>query len=154
VRILVLLMMTHRLPDVYLHVGGTHVHHLNYGIFLLVGVGAYLLFRRPTETALHFVAVLYGIGLALTFDEFGLWLHLGGPYWQRGSFDAIVVVATALALLAVAPTLRRFRTAHWATTIGLLLALVVFVLLLVDSLRIAGGMLLPRLQRLEALAPT
>jgi len=41
-RILVLLIMTRRMPDLFLHVGGTHVHHLNYGIFLLAGVGAYL----------------------------------------------------------------------------------------------------------------
>ena len=34
-RVLVLLIMTHRMPDLFLHLGGTHVHHLNYGIFLL-----------------------------------------------------------------------------------------------------------------------
>jgi hypothetical protein len=28
--------------------------------------------------------------MALTFDEFGMWLHLGGSYWQRASFDAVV----------------------------------------------------------------
>ena len=35
---------------------------------------------------------MYGVGLALTFDEFGLWFHLGGSYWQRASFDAVVVI--------------------------------------------------------------
>jgi|SRR5579862_6505987 len=34
-RLMVLLIMTHRIPSLYLHLGGTHVHHLNYGIFLL-----------------------------------------------------------------------------------------------------------------------
>jgi hypothetical protein len=43
-RILVLLIMTRRIGDLYLYVGQTHVHHLNYGIFLLTAVGAYLLF--------------------------------------------------------------------------------------------------------------
>jgi hypothetical protein len=33
-RVLVLLIMTQKLPDFFLHVGGTHVHHLNYGIFM------------------------------------------------------------------------------------------------------------------------
>jgi hypothetical protein len=42
-RVVVFLIMSHRLPDLYLYVGGTHIHHLNYGIFLLAGVGAYLL---------------------------------------------------------------------------------------------------------------
>src|SRR5438105_2303516 len=88
-RVLVLLIMTHRIPDLFFHVGGTHVHHLNYGIFLLSGIGAYLLFVRPTGTPEGVSAIMYGIGLGLTFDEFGMWLHLGGPYWQRASFDAV-----------------------------------------------------------------
>ena len=45
-RVVSLLTMTHHMPNVYLHVRGTHVHHLNYGIFLLAGVGAYLLFSE------------------------------------------------------------------------------------------------------------
>ena len=47
-RVLVFLIMSRRIPDLYLHLGGTHVHHLNYGIFLLSGVGGYLLLARPT----------------------------------------------------------------------------------------------------------
>ena len=42
-RIVTFLIMARRIPDLYLHLGGTHVHHLNYGIFLLSGVGAYLI---------------------------------------------------------------------------------------------------------------
>ena len=34
-RVLVILIMTRHMPDLFLHMGGTHVHHLNYGIFLL-----------------------------------------------------------------------------------------------------------------------
>ena len=45
-RVVVFLIMSHRLPDLYLHLGGTHIHHLNYGIFLLSGVRAYLLLGR------------------------------------------------------------------------------------------------------------
>jgi hypothetical protein len=109
-RLVTILVALHRLPDVYLHVRGTHIHHLNYGIFLLAGVGAYLLFRSgPIAPA---AAVVYGIGLGLTFDEFGMWLHLGGDYWQRASFDAIIVLAAALALAGFAPPLRRWRPRH------------------------------------------
>ena len=43
-RVLVYLIMARTIPDLYMHLGGTHIHHLNYGIFLLSGVGAYLLF--------------------------------------------------------------------------------------------------------------
>jgi hypothetical protein len=34
-RITVFLIVSHRIPDIYLRLGGTHIHHLNYGIFLL-----------------------------------------------------------------------------------------------------------------------
>ncbi|MBS0569584.1 MAG: hypothetical protein JSS28_03160, partial [Proteobacteria bacterium] len=42
-RALVFLIMSRRIPNLYLFLGSTHVHHLNYGIFLLAAVGAYLL---------------------------------------------------------------------------------------------------------------
>jgi hypothetical protein len=148
-RILVILIMSRTIPDLYLHVGGNHVHHLNYGIFMLSGVGAYLLFFRPHGAWLDVGAAVYGIGLALTFDEFGMWLHLGGSYWQRASFDAVVVIAALLGLIAVAPEIRKFRTAHWGTTIAIAGLTIVFGVLLVHSVRKAGDKLEPRLQRLE-----
>ncbi|PYL02510.1 MAG: hypothetical protein DME32_06270 [Verrucomicrobia bacterium] len=49
-RALVILIMIRRLPDLFLHLGGTHVHHLNYGIFLLSTVAAVLLFAKMNET--------------------------------------------------------------------------------------------------------
>jgi hypothetical protein len=100
-------MRIHRMSGLYLQVHGTHVHHLNYGIFLLAGVGAYLLFS-PGPAA-PTAALFYGIGLGLTFDEFGLWLHLGGDYWQRASYDAVIVLAALLGLASFAPPLARWR---------------------------------------------
>jgi hypothetical protein len=47
-RVLVYLIMTRRVPAVYLHIGGIHIHHLNYGIFLMAAVGAYLVFDSPS----------------------------------------------------------------------------------------------------------
>src|SRR5581483_6952218 len=85
-RITVFLIVSQRVPDIYLRVHGTHVHHLNYGIFLLAFVGGYTVLGHPSPTRMKLLSALYGIGLALTFDEFGLWLHLGGSYWQRASF--------------------------------------------------------------------
>jgi hypothetical protein len=136
-RVLVFLIVSRRIPDLFLHVGGTHIHHLNYGIFLLSGVGAYLLLRRPQYRGLLVGAAAYGIGLALTFDEFGLWVHLGGSYWQRASFDAVVVVGALLTLIAVAPEWRRFQPHHWFAAVAMALASVVFGVLLVDSFRYA-----------------
>ena|SRR2546427_2476821 len=113
-------------PDLHVQLGATHVHHLNFGIGLLTITGAYLLFVRPSGRALGAAALIYGVGLGLTFDEFGMWFHLEDFYWQRASFDAVVVIAGLLGLVIVAPSLRRFRPRHWATLIGLALAIVLF----------------------------
>lgn len=138
-RLVSILMMLHRMPDIFLHVRETHVHHLNYGIFLLAGVGAYLLFSPgPAAPA---AAVLYGIGLGLTFDEFGMWLHLNGEYWQRASFDAVIILAAALGLAGFAPPLRRWRPREFATAL-------LFFLLLAGSIRLAARVQ-PRLQQWE-----
>jgi hypothetical protein len=152
-RILVLLIMTRRMPDLFLHVGGTHVHHLNYGIFLLAGVGAYLIFVRPNEFSLRIVAVLYGIGLALTFDEFGMWLHLGGAYWQRASFDAIVVIGSLLGLLAYAPSVARFRTRQWLIATVIVSSLVVFCLLTSHFIKSEEKILKDKLRSIESQSP-
>jgi hypothetical protein len=151
-RVVVFLIVSRRIPDIYLHLGGTHIHHLNYGIFLLAAVGAYLLLGHPEEWAIGRAAILYGVGLALTFDEFGLWLHLGGGYWQRASFDAVVVIAALLTLILIAPRLRAFRPHHWATAAALAVATTVFVVMLVDSFRYADRLLL-RVQIIEESRP-
>ena len=136
-RVFSILIMLHKMPDVYLHVRGTHVHHLNYGIFLLAGVGAWLLFTPgPAAPA---AAVIYGIGLGLTFDEFGMWLHLNGDYWQRASFDAVIVLAVALGLAGFAPPVNRWRPRQFATAL-------LFLLLLVGTIRLAAKVQ-PRIQR-------
>ncbi len=152
-RMLVFLIMSRSIPDLYLHVKGTHVHHLNYGIILLSAVGGYLVFRRPTGRTLRAVALLYGIAMGLTFDEFGMWIHLGGSYWQRASWDAITVVAAVFALIAFAPSLKRFRPYHWYTAVALALALSVFAVLFLRSFRYAGQKLQPKIHTIESTAP-
>jgi len=148
-RIMVLLIMVGRVPNLYFFLRGTHVHHLNYGIFLLVGVSAYVLFGRPTAGGLSTAALVYGVSLALTFDEFGMWLHLGGSYWQRASIDAVVLVAALLALIAFAADLRRFESRHFNASIVIVVAVTAFALVLYDaSLRLAS-VAGPRLEALE-----
>jgi hypothetical protein len=148
-RTVVLLIMSHRMPNLYFFLRGTHVHHLNYGIFLLAGVGAFLLFRVCGPGEQRFAALAYGIAMALTFDEFGMWLHLGGSYWQRASVDAVIVVAAVLGLIAFASAVRSFESRHVKASIAILLALIVFGAVLYDaSLRI-GRLEGPRLEALE-----
>jgi len=152
-RILVILIMCGKIPDMFLHVGQTHVHHLNYGIFLLAGTGGYLIFCRPAGKVLSATSVCYGIGLALTFDEFGMWLHLGGSYWQRASFDAVVIVAALLGLIAYASKVKRFRPRHWATAAVMVVLLGAFGVMLTHSVRKVGHHFMPRLIEEEAKAP-
>src|SRR6202453_4963453 len=145
-RTVVLLIMSHRMPNLYFFLRGTHVHHLNYGIFLLAGVGAYLLFRARGARDLRAAALGYGVAMALTFDEFGMWLHLGGSYWQRASVDATVVVAGVLAFIAYARSIRTFEARHLRAFIALGLAVVLFGVVLYDvSMRI-GNIEGPRLR--------
>ena len=152
-RILVFLIMSHRIPDLYLHLGGSHIHHLNYGIFLLSGLGGYLLLRPPEGRNLKLAALVYGIGLALTFDEFGMWIRLGGSYWQRASVDAIGVLAAVFGLIAYAPAIREFRPRHWWSTVGIGLAVGVFFVMLVESSKYAHKIIGPRLYQIESQSP-
>jgi hypothetical protein len=148
-RIVVLLIMSQRMPNLYFFMRGTHVHHLNYGIFLLAGVGAYTLFWMPTGQAARIAALIYGVAMALTFDEFGMWLHLGGSYWQRASIDAIIVVAAVLALIGFARSIRRFERRHLLASIALLIALLAFGVVLYDTSVHIGRLEGPRLRDLE-----
>ena len=146
-RIIIFQIMDHRVPDMFVYIKGTHVHHLNFGIFLLAALGAYLLFGPPKGRHSGWAAVLYGIGLALTFDEFGMWLHLAGGYWQRANFDAVTVVAGFLTLMAFGPEIKEFRGKHaFAIAILLLLGAVFFVLLL-QTVHKYGGKVKPRQER-------
>jgi len=151
-RIIVLLIMTRDIPDLFLHVGGTHVHHLNYGIFLLSGVGAALLFTTPTKQWLSAIAVAYGIGLALTFDEFGMWLHLGGSYWQRASFDAVTIIGGILLLAAFTPP-THWTWRRYAGSILIVMVTAVFCWRLSLALPSIEQRILPKLQSIENLGP-
>jgi hypothetical protein len=77
--------------------GGLHVHHLVFGIVLLLAMG-FALALQPPSPWLEIFAAGFGIGAGLTLDEYALWLHLEDVYWAeegRRSVDA-VVIATAL----------------------------------------------------------
>jgi hypothetical protein len=154
-RILVIFIMAGKLPpQLFFHVKGTHVHHLNYGIFLLSITGAVLLFARPAGRWLSLTAVVYSIGLGLTFDEFGMWLHLGGLYWQRASYDAVVTIAGLLGLIAYGSTIRKLRPRHVITGILLLIVLGAFAYVLHDSLKWANKRIGPMLYQLEEGGPS
>jgi hypothetical protein len=80
---------------------GTHVHHLVWGILLLLSMGYIGISTDIGSPWLEFVAIAFGIGMGLTMDEFALWLNLQDVYWQekgRQSIDAVVVTVCMLVI--------------------------------------------------------
>src|SRR5271170_1535461 len=149
-RVFVFLIMSDEMPNFYFFMHGTHVHHLNYGIFLMSAVCGYSVFRRPVSRAAEITALLYGVAMGLTFDEFGMWLHLGGSYWQRVSVDAVIVVAALFGLVAFARSLKRFETRHFWAFVVLLVVLAGFGVVLYTTGNRLGDVMGPTLQNLEA----
>ena len=108
VRVLVSLIVHNRGPFHWVMMGGRHIHHLVWGILilLLVGYGWLLdLGRSHSPLSIFFsrlMAVSYGVGAALTLDEFALWLNLEpDAYWNRQgreSIDAVILFGSLLAV--------------------------------------------------------
>src|SRR5207302_1705676 len=80
-------------------VGSIHIHHMVFGLLLILLVGL----RDLASTATRVRAVLFGVGAALVLDEFALILNLADVYWApqgRESIDAVVIFAAALIVVA------------------------------------------------------
>jgi hypothetical protein len=86
---------------------GGHLHHLVWGILLLLGVGYLWLIQvgsggvdgRPWSSRI--TALLFGVASALTLDEFALWLTFRDVYWEREgrlSIDAVVLFGSLLSI--------------------------------------------------------
>jgi hypothetical protein len=76
--------------------GGLHIHHLVFGIVLLMFSGFLSFVLQPASPWFEILAGLFGIGAGLTLDEFALWLHLEDVYWTeegRSSVDAVIFAA-------------------------------------------------------------
>jgi hypothetical protein len=83
--------------------GGLHIHHLVWGILILILVGYIWLVEQGVGSnwIASVTAILFGVGAALTLDEFALWLNLQDVYWTgtgRESIDAVIIF---IALLSV-----------------------------------------------------
>jgi hypothetical protein len=83
--------------------GGLHIHHLVWGILLLLLVGYIWLLEVGTGSSwiASLSAVAYGAGAALALDEFALWLNLRDVYWLPAgevSIDAVVIFASLLSV--------------------------------------------------------
>jgi hypothetical protein len=83
-------------PAGNVRVGGRHIHHFVPGILIAFGSGAVALLTQSEklETTL---AIPFGAGIGLTFDEAALLLDLRDVYWTR---EGILSVQVSLGLAA------------------------------------------------------
>ena len=83
--------------------GGLHIHHLVWGILLLLIVGYVWLLEIGVGSSwvASLTAIAFGVGAALTLDEFALWLNLSDVYWERQGRESIDAVLIFAGLLSV-----------------------------------------------------
>ena len=106
-RVLVYTIIHEMGPFQWVVVGGRHIHHLVWGILILLLVGyGWLMDLGRSHSPLsiflsRLMSVSYGVGAALTLDEFALWLNLDpDAYWLRTgrlSIDAVILFGGLLA---------------------------------------------------------
>ena len=118
---------------------GLHLHHLVWGIVLILVAGFLGFALDPPSPWDEILAAAFGIGAGLTLDEFALWIHLRDVYWAeegRASLDAVVVAAAlaGLIVLGVAPFDLRNSSASVTT-----LASTVSVVLVLSAIAILKG---------------
>jgi CRP-like cAMP-binding protein len=72
-----------------------HVHHFNYGLVLIGAAGLAALFPFGRR-ALRLLALVFGLGCGLVFDEFALFWNLNPEYAQSLSLIAAAMAAVVL----------------------------------------------------------
>ena len=78
------------------YIKGYHIHHFNFGIVLLAASG-FLSLIAGVRQHVRKIAVLYGVGLSLIADEFGLLVTLNSDvYWNRRSYDIVILIGFVL----------------------------------------------------------
>jgi hypothetical protein len=92
-----------------LRTGGRHIHHFVPGIVMAFLAGGSALLTRD-ESLEPWLAVPFGVGLALTLDESALLLELEDVYWtEEGVLSVQISAATAAALGSIAAARRLLR---------------------------------------------
>ena len=82
------------------HIGGVHVHHVTFGVVLVMLSGLILvtLSINGKEPEFTVAATLFGIGAALVLDEYALILHLSDVYWEEDGRTSVDAVFAAVAV--------------------------------------------------------
>ena len=115
------------LSDIY--IGGVHIHHQVWGILLVLMTGLLEFRYNPRAPWAELLAALFGVGAALTLDEFALWFNLDDVYWSesgRQSIDAILVGSALGVVLLMQASPVGTASGHGALAIPLYLLTVAF----------------------------
>ena len=111
---------------------GVHLHHLVWGICLMLGAGTLGFWFFDASPWLEVCAFLFGVGAGLTLDEFALWVYLDDVYWAREgrrSVDAAVIAASAMLLVLVGARPFGLGTGSAAGVVTAVIAIAVLLLL-------------------------
>jgi hypothetical protein len=108
-RLLVIAIVHHIGPFHWVEIDGHHIHHLVWGILLLLALGYGWVgeIDQGSGPSIIFISrlmsILYGVASALTLDEFALWFNLENVYWLpegRESIDAVILFGALLSIAA------------------------------------------------------
>ena len=84
--------------------GGIHVHHFSYGIVLLAVVGYFAMYGFYFP---RIIGLVYGFGLFLVADEFGMWLKLREDEPDSLRQTGNITVAVVLLFILVVKYIRK-----------------------------------------------
>ena len=115
--------------------GGLHVHHLVFGIVLMLLFGFLAIAVYLPNPWYDLVAAGFGVGAGLTLDEYALWLHLDDVYWAeegRRSVDAVIIAAVLGGLILLGA--RPLTSSDTGSALGIAATIVVVLALAAGAL--------------------
>lgn len=96
-------------PNLFLVVGGVHVHHFAYGFFVLA-VSGYLALLFDNARDKYLISLLHGFGLGLALDEFGMWLRLQDDEPVRWGYDGFLIfLGVCLLIVSAKPGVKALK---------------------------------------------
>jgi hypothetical protein len=118
---------------------GVHVHHLVFGIVTMIAAGTLGFVADGRTPFLEICALVFGVGVGLTIDEFALWVHLEDVYWARegrSSIDATVIVASIMLLVVIGASPVAIESGSAGAVLGSIVGLLaIFAFVLVALLK-------------------
>ncbi len=118
---------------------GVHLHHLVFGIVTMMVAGTLGFVSDGGSPFTEICALLFGVGVGLTIDEFALWVHLEDVYWERegrSSIDATVIAGSLMLLMVLGVSPVTIESGSVSAVIGSILgALIAFAFVAICFLK-------------------